>query len=223
MKKLLPLIISSTLTFNVLASTGEPKYDCTAEEVASYIKINTVSLSMPSSISNPDDAVQAIIDTRQKKAEKNGESDEESCFTLWGDFPELEPIDWSKFQLPDFDFSKFTSLIDVVMKKIEDEFDSLMEKLEEEMNKGICERLEEVDWAGLGDEAAEYFEGKIDDKYGVDLGDADWWEGPLKKELNGEMKNLGDYVFDPEELEEDINSETRRKIKQKDKEFWDEI
>ncbi len=222
-RSILTLIISSTLTFNVLAE--EEKYDCNAMQVAQYIKENTISLSMPSSVSNPEDATQAIIDARQKSAEKKGggEGDEEEdCFTLWGD-GNLDPIDWSKFTLPDFDFSKFTSLVDAVMESISNEMDRVMERIEEELNKGICERLEAVDWEGLGDDSAEYFEGKIDDKYGVDFGDKNWWEDPSEDLLNGEMKDLGTYVFDPEELKEDVNSETKRKIKKKDKEFWDEI
>ena len=37
------------------------------------------------------------------------------------------------------------------------------------------------------------------------------------------MDNLGDYIFDPKELEEDINSDTKRKIKEKDDDFWDDV
>jgi hypothetical protein len=225
MKKILPIIISSVLTFGALEATETPKYDCSPSELSSYIKVSTVGLSMPTSVSNPEDATQAIIETRKKQSEAEGgpaDGEEEECFTLWEGDTDWE-TKWDEYEFPEFDFSKFGSMIDIVLAKIDEEFDKAMEKIEEEWNKSLCERIESVDWGKVRDASADYFGGKIDDKYGVDLAEADWWEGPMKKELNGEMKNLGDYVFDKEELKEDINSETTKKIKKKDDKFWDDI
>lgn len=221
------LLSTTTMTLN---AEEEKKYDCSASETANYIKVNTASLQMPSSISKPKEFTESLISTKKKEAENNPDSAEEaeSCFNIWSGDVDLDntwenlkkkfsELDFS-FDLPSFSFS-----LDDLLKKAGAAYDKALGKVEEELSKGICERLANVNWKKLGDKSADYFGGKIDDKYGFNPNDEKWWETPLKNELNGEMDNLGDYVFDPNELKEDINDKTKRKIKEKDDDFWNDI
>ena len=228
MKKLIPFAIGLALSTTTLTAANS-KYDCTASETAAYIKVNTASLQMPTGVSKPKDFTAALISAKEKENEgKSDEEKEESCMNIWSGDLDLND-EWEKIKEKmdnlsfDFSFSGEGGIMDKIRKAIKDEYDGMMEKIMEEYNKGICERFNEIDWKSVGDKSNEYFGGKMKSKYGFNPNDERWWETPLKKEMNGEMDNLGDYVFDPDELEEDINSETRKKIKEKDDDFWDDL
>jgi hypothetical protein len=228
MKKITPFALSLILSTSFLQA-ADYKYDCDAAETAAYINMNTVGLQMPSSITKPKEFTEALISTKKEEAANSANpEEEESCFNIWSGDVDLSD-DWEKLKKKlseldfDFSFTSFNLSLDDLLKKLGEEYDKALKNIEEELNKGVCERLAEVNWEKLGDDSAEYFGGKLDSKYGFNPNDANWWESPLKKELNGEMDNLGDYVFDPSELEEDINSDTKRKIKKKDDDFWDDL
>jgi len=226
--KLFALSLMFSTTTMYAADDLDKKYDCTALETAAYINVNTVGLQMPSSITKPKEFTEALISAKKKEMENNPNSEEEeSCFNIWSGDIELNR-EWERLkdQLSnldfDFSFTGFSLGIDDLMAKLGEEYDRALADIESELNKGVCERLAEVDWGKVGDESADYFGGKINNKYGFNPNQANWWESPVKKELNGEMDNLGDYVFDPDELKEDVDSDTQRKIKKKDDEFWDD-
>lgn len=227
MKKSIPFILGILISTSAL-SAQEKKYDCTPEEVLGYIKNNTVNLNMPSGVTKPKQFTEALIQTKQEEAAAGGgDGGEEECFNIWsGDIDlneewkelmeKLENLDFS------FDFSIFGGLdLNALLSKIGEEFDKAMDGIMEELNKGVCERMAEIDWSSIGDAAGDYFTTKIDKYYDIDLSSDDWWSDEMKEALNGEMKDLGNYVFDPEELKEDIDSETKRKIKKLDDDFWE--
>jgi hypothetical protein len=228
MNKLIPIAIGILLSTSLHAESTGKKYDCEPEELMGYIKLNTVNLSMPSSITKPEEFTEALIETRKAEAAESGE-DPEQCFNIWSGDIDLneewkELVDKLKDIDFDFDFSIFGGIdMDTILNKIGDKFDEAMDSVMEELDKGMCERLNEVDWSAAGDTASAYLTEKLDDKYNVDLASDDWWSDGLQDVLNNEMDDLGDYVFDSDELVEDIDSETKNKIRKVEDDFWDDI
>lgn len=228
MKKIIPLTIGvllSTASFSLSAQSYDKKFDCDPLEVKGYIVQNTVNLSMPTSVTKPKEFTEALI---QAKQEEGGE-DSEECVNIWTgdtDFSEewkelleqLKEIDFS------FDFSIFGSIdFDTILNKIGEQFDEAMESVMKELDKGICERLGSLGVDDLTDTLVDYMNLKIDEHYDIDLASDDWWADGLQDVLNDEMDDLGDYVFDSDELKEDIESETKRKLREVDDDFWNDL
>lgn len=214
-------LLASTPTF------ASKKYDCSNEELASYIEQASAPLNMTTGISKPKDFTEALIQTRAEENAASGKKDE--CFNIWSGDIDLDE-EWKKLMEAfdkinfDFSFSGFGGFdFSSILNKIGKLYDKAMEDIMEELNKGFCERVSEVDWKKIGGEAKDYFVGKIDKKYGYDLDDDSWWSEAMKKEMKGEFGDIGEYVFDPDELSEDLDSETKRKLKKVDKDFWDDI
>lgn len=233
MKKIIPLTLGILLSTSAMAQTDK-KYDCDAYEVKGYILQNTVNLSMPTSITKPKQFTEALIQSRTQETENKGGADgaageDEQCFNIWtGDvdlneewlelMEKLEEIDF------DFDFSIFGGFdLNAVLSQIGEQFDKAMDKVMEELDKGMCERLGEIDFSGFGKAVGEYTVDKLGEKYRVDLTSSAWYNEAIKKTLNSEMEDLGTYVFDPDELKEDINSDTKKKIRKVEDDFWNDI
>ena len=98
-----------------------------------------------------------------------------------------------------------------------------MESVMKELDKGICERLGELNIESIADEIGDYAIGKLGDKYRIDLTSDSWYDEAMRRTLNSEMDDLGNYVFDSYELKEDIKSETERKIRNVEYEFWNDL
>lgn len=229
MKKIIPLTLGILLSTSAMAQTDK-KYDCDAYEVKGYILQNTVNLSMPTSITKPKQFTEALIESRMQEAESGGGTgDEEECFNIWtGDIDlneewaelleKLNEIDF------DFDFSVFGGFdLNKVLSKIGEEFDKAMDKVMEELDKGMCERLGDLNLGDFGKAVGEYTIGKLGDKYRIDLTKDTWYNEALERTLNSEMEDLGTYVFDSDELKEDINYDTKRKIRKVEDDFWNDI
>lgn len=221
------LFISICLLLAAPSYAETKKYDCTNEELASYIEQASAPLNMTTGISKPKDFTEALIQTRAEENAASGKEDE--CFNIWSGDIDLNE-EWKKLMDAldkinfDFSFSGFGGFdFSSILNNIGKLYDKAMEQIMEELNKGFCERVSAVDWSKIGGEAKDYFVGKIDKKYGFDLDDDSWWSDAMRKEMKGEFGDIGEYIFDPDELSEDINSETRNKIKKIDKDFWDDI
>ena len=93
----------------------------------------------------------------------------------------------------------------------------------EELDKGMCERLGDLNLEDLGKTAGNYAIGKLGDKYRIDLTSDTWYNEAMKSTLNSEMEDLGTYVFDTDELKEDINSDTKSKIRKIEDDFWNDL
>lgn len=229
MKKIIPLALGILLSTSAAAQTNK-KYDCDAYEVRGYILQNTVNLSMPTSITKPKQFTEALIESRMQAAENGeGSGDEEECFNVWTGDIDLSK-EWAKLLKKlkeidfDFDFSIFDGFdINKVLSKIGEEFDKAMEKVMEELDKGMCERLGGLNLEDLGKAAGDYAIGKLGDKYRIDLTSDTWYNEAMKSTLNSEMEDLGTYVFDTDELKEDINSDTKRKIRKIEDDFWNDL
>lgn len=223
MKKIIPLTLGILLSTSVGAQTDK-KYDCDAYEVKGYILQNTVNLSLPTSITKPKQFTEALIETKQEEGET-----EDECFNIWtgsvdigAEWKELlEKLNSIDF---DFDFSIFGGFdLNSVLNKIGEKFDEAMESVMEELDKGICERLGELNIESIADEIGDYAIGKLGDKYRIDLTSDSWYDEAMRRTLNSEMDDLGNYVFDSYELKEDIKSETERKIRNVEYEFWNDL
>ena len=229
MKKIIPLALGILLSTSAAAQTNK-KYDCDAYEVRGYILQNTVNLSMPTSITKPKQFTEALIESRRQAAENGeGSGDEEECCNIWTGEIDLSE-EWAELLKKlkeidfDFDFSIFDGFdINKVLNKIGEEFDRAMEKVMEELDKGMCERLGGLNLEDLGKAAGDYAIGKLGDKYRIDLTSDTWYNEAMKRTLNSEMEDLGTYVFDSDELKEDINSDTKRKIRKIEDDFWNDL
>ena len=229
MKKIIPLTLGVLLsTTSLSANVGyDKKFDCDPYEVKAYITQNTVNLSMPTSITKPTEFTEALIETKQEESAQSGE--EEECLTIWTgeiNFDEewkellekLKDIDF------DFDFSLFGGFdFNTILNKIGEKFDEAMDSVMEELDKGICERLGDLGISNLADSTVDYMNLKIDEHYNIDLASDSWFEDGLRRELNTEMRDLGTYVFDSDELKRDIEQETRRKVREVDDDFWNDL
>lgn len=223
MKKIIPLTLGIVLSTSAMAQTDK-RYDCDAYEVKGYILQNTVNLSMPTSITKPRQFTEALIQTKQEAGEEEGE-----CFNIWSGFTHLSE-DWKELvdKLKEIDFSFDFSIfggfdLNALLNELGEQFDSAMESVMEELDKGICERLGDLGLENLGDEIGGYAVGKLSEKYRIDLTSDTWYNEAMRRSLNSEMRDLGNYVFDSEELREDINFETRRKVRQIEDDFWNDI
>ena len=181
-------------------------------------------MSETTSITKPKQFTEALIETKQEEGET-----EDECFNIWtgsvdigAEWKELlEKLNSIDF---DFDFSIFGGFdLNSVLNKIGEKFDEAMESVMKELDKGICERLGELNIESIADEIGDYAIGKLGDKYRIDLTSDSWYDEAMRRTLNSEMDDLGNYVFDSYELKEDIKSETERKIRNVEYEFWNDL
>tara|TARA_B100000700_G_scaffold267699_1_gene307816 strand:+ start:85449 stop:86096 length:648 start_codon:yes stop_codon:yes gene_type:complete len=215
MKKLLlstTIIISTlfTTSVNALESSNPPVYECSPEELHSFVLKNTVAERQPSPVPSADEVKEAILSV---KAEEGSES----CLALWGEINLQEKFQEAIQSIKDIDLTMSGDMIASIMEGIKSTIENIWDETMAELTEQICNLIDP-------ENISEVINDKVDDRYGFELDDIDGSVNDLvEDELEGQFGNKADYLYDPNEIGEDSRREAKKEVRDYSEDFWEGI
>lgn len=200
-------------------SYAEPKFDCTALETHQYIEQITYNAFAPSPLSSPAEFKEAFIQ-REMEAAKAGDVAAKTCLTIFSDGKLLD--DWKAaidairnlnmdISFSGFDGAALMALLQKARDMAEKELMSALEKLGED----ICKLMSTDHLKGV-------LLSTVNAKYGTkarNLRVADFAAIVQKDALNNANDNVK-LLLSPDDIEDKMNDEARKKIRQQRRELW---
>lgn len=215
------VIIGSILFAGGLQAASENKvvYDCTNAETISYIEQTTINLFAPSPITTPTEFKKAYIEEQQSRA-SSGNDESADCVSIlsdgvieqkWKDLVD----DVKNTDLPFNPISMNGATLQTILDQIQQAVKDEVFKAAEEATSDVCKKL-----------SVDYLEQKtldvINKKYGLSakklqlssLSQSAW--DKTYEDLDQDIKML----IDQEELNDEVSSATKEKVRKVRKDLW---
>lgn len=216
MKKLLPIsiLLITSLSYNhvaaeVLPDDDKPKpvYECSPEELHSYVMKNTVAERQPSPVPTADEVKDAI---NSAKAEEGSEN----CLALWNDINLQEKFNEAIQSIKDIDLTMGGDMISSIMDGIKSTIESVWEGAMDELTEQICNLIDPNTVSDVINE-------KVEDRYGFDLANVDGSVNDLvEDEMENQFGNKADYIYSPDKIEDDTRSSAKDEVRNYSEDFW---